>query len=96
MEEVYGIAAFRSRQQVMAFEQLLTRAGIPASIVSTPRSISVGCGLSVRFELRDAKVAWEVYRAARPGNLIGFFRVRYDGRGRVEVTPMGLETGYHG
>lgn len=51
MEERFGIAAFRSRQQVTAFAQALHRAGLRASIVSTPRSIAVGCGLSVRFEL---------------------------------------------
>lgn len=96
MEETYGIAAFRSRQQVMALVQALVRAGIAASVVSTPRSISVGCGLSARFELRDVRAVREVYQRVRPGNLIGFYRVHYDGHGRVTTTPMGLEMGYHG
>lgn len=96
MEETYGIAAFRSRQQVMAFQQALARAGVPSSIVSTPRSISVGCGLSVRFELRDARDVCDIYRMTRAGNLIGFYRVQYDGRGHVIAAPMGMEMGYRG
>ena len=36
MSEQFGIAAFRSRQQVMQFERALRRAGVPASIVTTP------------------------------------------------------------
>ena len=38
MNEQFGIAAFRSRQQVMQFERALRRAGVPASIVTTPRT----------------------------------------------------------
>lgn len=93
MEEQFGIASFRSRQQVMHFERALRRAGVPASIITTPRSVSVGCGLSVRFELRDVKDVQDVYQVAKPGNLIGFYRVeRLDGR--TQVRPMGVQTGY--
>lgn len=77
MEETYGIAAFRSRQQVYAFHQALQAAGIPAYIVSTPRAISIGCGLSVRFDLRDARRVRSVFATANPGNLIGFYRAHY-------------------
>lgn len=96
MEENYGVAAFRSRQQVYAFHDALKSAGIPTGIVSTPRSISVGCGLSVRFETRDLMRVRDIYQARRPGNLIGFYRAHYDGFGRVVTTPLGLEMGYHG
>lgn len=93
MEEQFGIASFRSRQQVMHFERALRRAGVPASIITTPRSVSVGCGLSVRFELRDAGDVRDVYQVAKPGNLIGFYRVeRLDGR--TQVKPLGFQVGY--
>ncbi|MBQ7866141.1 MAG: DUF3343 domain-containing protein [Clostridia bacterium] len=93
MDEQFGIASFRSRQQVMHFERALRRAGVPASIITTPRSVSVGCGLSVRFELRDVKDVQDVYQVAKPGNLIGFYQVeRLDGR--TQVRPMGVLTGY--
>ena len=53
MRESFGIAAFRSRQQVMRFENALRREGIFARVVTTPREVAMGCGLSVRFELND-------------------------------------------
>jgi len=87
MEEKFGVAAFRSRQHVMAFERELRRTGVPVQIVSTPRSISVGCGLSVRFRLEDAQDVLEVYRRARPGNLIGFYSAWNQG-GRTRVQPL--------
>ena len=96
MEERFGIAAFRSRQQVLAFAQALHRAGIVASVVSTPRNIAVGCGLSVRFELTDLQAVMQVYRAAQPANLIGFYLAVYDGHGHVNCRPLGIETGYSG
>ena len=95
MEEQFGIAAFRSRQQVMHFERALRRAGVPSSIITTPRSVSVGCGLSVRFELRDVRDVQDVYQVAKPGNLIGFYRVERQG-GHTQVTPLGIQMGYQG
>lgn len=88
MDEIFGIGAFRSRQQVLRFESVLKRQGIRASVISTPRDVSVGCGLSVRFELEDTPKVISIYRAAQLTNLIGFYRVSRNGRGRPEVTPI--------
>ncbi|MBQ8653919.1 MAG: DUF3343 domain-containing protein [Clostridia bacterium] len=96
MEEQFGIAAFRSRQQVMAFEKALQQSGVRARIVSTPRAVAAGCGLSVRFEREDVQAAAEVWRGVRTGNLIGFYEVQRDGGGRLTVRPMGIEAGYSG
>ena len=86
--ESFGIAAFRSRQQVMRFDSAMRRAGIASEVISTPRDVSVGCGLSVKFDLRDAQAALNVYQRARPGNLIGFYRVDRAPGDRPRVTPM--------
>ena len=50
MNESFGLAAFRSRTQVLRMENALHRAGLSAGVIATPREIAVGCGLSVRFE----------------------------------------------
>ena len=42
--ESYGIAAFRSRQAVLRFEEMLRRAGVRAQVITTPRAVSLGCG----------------------------------------------------
>lgn len=89
MEENFCIAAFRSRLQVMAFEEELNARGMKASIVTTPRAVSLGCGLSVRFEERDFARVKALYQALGLGNLIGFYRVTADVSGRANVAPMG-------
>jgi len=86
--EPYGIAAFRSRQQVMRFDSALRRAGIHSNIISTPRDVSAGCGLSVQFDLRDAAKAREIYARVNAGNLIGFYRVNPFYGGRARVSPL--------
>ena len=91
MAEQFGVAAFRSRQQVLQFERALRRAGVPAQVITTPRAVAMGCGLSVRFDLRDVQDALDVYHVAKPGNLIGFYRVRREADGRTSVAPLGVE-----
>ena len=44
MQDQYGIAAFRSRQQVLRFEDALRREGVQTSVVTTPRAVALGCG----------------------------------------------------
>ena len=90
MQEVYGVTAFRSRSQVFMFEGALRREGIPVKIVSTPRDVSMGCGLSVRFRLEDTASVMRVLRQVNTTNLIGLYRVEYSGSGkpRLSAIPM--------
>lgn len=86
MEETFGIAAFRSRQQVFRFDSALRRGGVSARIISTPREIQVGCGLSIQFDMKDMQKAMDIYRRNNPGNLIGFYR--FTPAGRPRITPV--------
>lgn len=73
--EDYGIAAYRSRTQVLRLEAQLKRDGIPCAVVSTPREVALGCGLSVRFDLVDLeRVRRAVSRVPTQG-LIGLYQV---------------------
>ena len=90
MQEVYGVAAFRSRSQVFAFEGLLRREGIASMIVSTPREVSMGCGLSVRFRPEDTQAVIRMLRAANTSNLIGLYRVEYTGAGKPRLSAISL------
>ena len=89
MDETFAIAAFRSRQQVLRFEAALRRAGIRTEIITTPRDVSIGCGLSVRFELEDEDRVRGIYQQTRPTNLIGFYRVQRKHGMRPQVSPLG-------
>ena len=79
MRDVYGVAAFRSRQQVLRFEATLRRLGVPTQVVTTPRDISMGCGLSVRFPMERLGEVRRALLTSNPGNLIGLYRAEYDG-----------------
>jgi len=87
-EEVFAIASFRSRQQVLKFEGALRRSGLQVEVITTPRDVAVGCGLSIRFELADAERVMEVYRQLRPSNLIGFYRVERMQGQRTVTRPL--------
>lgn len=88
MNETFAIASFRSRQQVMKFEAALRREGLRSSIITTPRDVSVGCGLSIRFELDDMDRVFAVYRRVAPSNLIGFYRVERISGNQTVTTPL--------
>ena len=90
MTESFGVAAFRSRQQVLRFESALRRAGLSAEVVSTPRDVSIGCGLSVRFSLHQADQVMSVFHRIGPSNLIGFYRVDRSGNTGSQLTPLML------
>ena len=87
-QEVFGIASFRSRQQVLKFEGALRRGGVRAEVITTPRDVSVGCGLSIRFELGETDRVMELYRQLRPTNLIGFYRVERQSGQRTITRPL--------
>lgn len=83
----YGIIAFRSRQAVLSFQKVLARNGISSSVIHTPSAISLGCGLSVRFELRDL---FDVTRAMVPPytqSLIGLYAASDEGR-QTKLIPL--------
>lgn len=90
MQEIYGIAAFRSRQQVLMFENVLRREGVQTQVVSTPRDVSMGCGLSVRFRLEDTDRVIRTLGRINRGNLIGVYRVEHAGGGRAKVTAISM------
>lgn len=84
----FGIASFRSRTQVHRFEDALRRAGLSVGVISTPREVAMGCGLSVRFELAETPQVLAVYRRVNPGALIGFYRVEGYGTRDLRLTPL--------
>lgn len=88
MNPSFGIASFRSRTQVLRMEDALRRAGLSAGVISTPREVAIGCGLSVRFELAETQQVMAVYRRVNPGALIGFYRVDGYGTRAIRLTPL--------
>ncbi len=90
MNPSFGIASFRSRTQVLRLEDALRRAGLSAGVISTPREVAIGCGLSVRFELSETPQVMAVYRRVNPSALIGFYRVDGYGTRSIRLTPLAI------
>ena len=88
MQSSFGIASFRSRTQVLRLEDALRRAGLSAGVISTPRQVAIGCGLSVRFELAEYPQVMAVYRRLNPTALVGFYRVDNFGTRDIRLTPL--------
>ena len=88
MQSSFGIASFRSRTQVLRLEDALRRAGLSAGVISTPREVAMGCGLSVRFELAELGQVLAVYRRVNHGALIGFYRVENYGTRQIRLMPL--------
>jgi len=88
MNSSFGIAAFRSRTQVLRMEDALRRAGLSAGVISTPRQVAIGCGLSVRFDLSELRQVMAVYRRLNPTALVGFYRVDDFGTRDIRLTPL--------
>ena len=88
MQSSFGIASFRSRTQVLRMEDALRRAGLSAGVISTPREVAMGCGLSVRFDLSDYPQVVSLYRHMNPGALIGFYRVDHYGTRQMRLSPL--------
>ncbi len=85
----YGIAAFRSRQQVMKFEAILRRAGLgDAHVINTPREVAAGCGLSVQFPAASLPLVREALSRHRPPNLIGVYLAARQADGRIRLRAM--------
>ena len=88
MQNTFGVASFRSRQQALRLEDALRRDGVNVRIITTPRAVAMGCGLSVQFDLQDANRVRTVVQRAQPQNMIGLYRVDA-GAGAARVSPMG-------
>lgn len=88
MQNTFGIASFRSRQQALRLEDALRRDGVDVRIITTPRAVAMGCGLSVRFDLQDANRVRAAVQRMQPQNMIGLYRVDA-GAGSARVSPLG-------
>lgn len=69
------IAVYRSRNVALRVYSRLTELGYTCSVISTPRSANVGCGLSVKLTSTD----FETLRSKLSSieSFVGFFRLVY-------------------
>jgi hypothetical protein len=54
--EEYGIVAFESTTHAIKGEKILKGLKLKFKTIPTPREISLSCGLSIRFDLKDLNI----------------------------------------
>lgn len=72
--------AFRSRSEATRYHELLSDYRIPARLINTPSSASVGCGLSVKIATNNMQQALIVLERGKFNSVIGKFYLSNGGR----------------
>lgn len=78
---MYLIVVFRSRKETMDLRSKLESKGINAETINTPRSLCVGCGISLRIDIRSYTLANLFVTQSHYNSFIGFYR--YDSSGKL-------------
>ena len=73
-QESFDIIAFRSRQHALHFSQILRNEGYNNQIMSTPKEVALGCGLSIRFSPYMTPQIINIFRRYNKP-IIGFYHV---------------------
>ncbi len=80
---MYYLFTFRSRANAMKFAENLRKEGKYSEVVSTPHSISGGCGLSVK--VNDLGMGKKVLKMGKFSSFTGVYAVQ-DYNGTLNIT----------
>lgn len=69
----YLIISFKNRNGLMAFNKMLTSNGIFTSVINTPRTIAVSCGLSLKTDYKNLKYVINLLQIATPVGFTGLY-----------------------
>ena len=76
------LAVFNSRSQAIDCNARLRSAGVPATLINTPREANIGCGLSVKVPPNYLERAKFLIRNGRYSAFYGYYRIQ-SGYGRT-------------
>lgn len=69
----YIIAVFRSRTESIRFSDALNGQGVATSLVNTPREVMIGCGVSVRLDVKHKNIAQLILNKISAHSFVGFY-----------------------
>jgi hypothetical protein len=79
---MYCIFSFKSRQEAMRLYDLAKRNKIFVTLISTPKFVSAGCGLSVKTSIDNYANLYNLFVSLRFSSFLGAYRVR-DVNGKI-------------
>lgn len=77
-KEEFYIIAFRSRYHALSYSSELKKRGINCLIMSTPKELAVGCGLSLRFNKEVLSKVVSYYKKNKKP-IVGLYKVERTG-----------------
>ena len=69
------IAVFRSRTETLNFATILRSYRVSCTIINTPRTINVACGISVKFFKAEESLARSIIARRGFSTFAGFYEV---------------------
>ena len=69
------LAIFRSRSETLSFANILKSYGVGVSIINTPRSANVSCGVSASFSASGLDYARNIVARRNFFSFAGFFEI---------------------
>lgn len=81
-QEIFDILSFRSRQHAFHFSQVLRDQGINNQVMSTPKEVALGCGLSLRFSPYMTRQILQIYKQYN-SPIIGCYHVERTGSNTI-------------
>jgi len=87
-QQDFCLIAFENTHAAISAQRALDEAGLQAYVMPTPREITAGCGLSIRFPPKEYAEAKRVMAALTvSADQFRFYRMTYDDEHR-QVAPM--------
>lgn len=80
------LAVFKARSQSLDFLDRLYRYGVNATTTTVPKEARIGCGLCVRFSVRDYPRATAILKTGKYSSFRGFYKSEFV-NGRISVSP---------
>lgn len=73
---MYCIFSFKSRQEAMRFYDTAKKNLIPVMLISTPKFVQLGCGLSVKASVEYYKNLYSLYASMKFSSFLGAYKLR--------------------
>ncbi len=81
------VVVFKSRTQVMSFNDIMRQQGYQSKLVSTPKEAHIGCGISAEISKSNVGVALKIIKKAGFSSFHGIFLIERQGN-RTSTTKI--------
>ena len=73
------IIAFKSRNNLQLFAKTMRSHSIPTEVISTPRSVSISCGLSAKTDYRYLNTILNLLQTSNLNGFLGIYLLQSQG-----------------